>query len=90
MAKHNVSIGLAAVAPRFESLSTKAPEIVQGEFIELPVIALALVYAAGRAPSSTVPSKGDIAVRLREITEPRELGVSFLRIASRLEDPPAQ
>jgi hypothetical protein len=81
IARHNIERGVNAVLPRIAELPDLLPKISVKAILELPALALGLVYADGRVSKATA---GEIDAALAKVSSLRELTLSYLEIAGAL------
>lgn len=85
--RHNVDRGVDAIAPHRATVAKKLPECPFNDVVELPSLALALIFAADRIPLPA--SDGQIAERLAALRPMRDLTLRQLEILADLRFAPA-
>lgn len=85
---YNIDLGLSALRPRLAELHAKCPVLDIASLLELPALALALIHATDRVPSSTA-SVGEFDAALRRLHPLRGSTLGYLEIAAELELVPA-
>jgi hypothetical protein len=81
IARYNVERAVDAVSPRLGEVPAILPKVSVKRLLELPSLALALVYADGRVPRATA---GDIDAAFAKVSPLRELTLAYLEVVGGL------
>ena len=83
IALHNVRRAVSSMVPLASQIPFILPTVDATKLLELPALALALVFADGKVPREQA-STTEIEAALERVTRPRELTHSFLEIGGEL------